>query len=349
MARPASWQTWNIDPLTQTPSPIPLAELHCHIEGAAPTDLVRELAHRNGQDITGLINGEDGYIWSDFDSFLSAYDRVASVFTRAEDYSNLAYAYASGLAAQGAIYSETFSSTDHAEQAGVEPIAYLDALANGIKRAEADHGIVSRMIPTGVRHFGTQAINRAADIAIEAAKTNPLITGFGIAGSEVAGSLLDAKDAFARCADAGLGLTAHAGEWTGPPTIRDAISLGVTRIGHGVRAAEDEALMAEIAAKGITLEVCPVSNVVLNAVDGLDAHPAKQLHNAGIKLTANSDDPPHFHTTLAKDVETMVQLLGGDETAMRSMLTRNALNAAFVDEPTRQKLLGKLETALASA
>ncbi len=349
MARPASWQTWNIDPLTQTPSPIPLAELHCHIEGAAPTDLVRELAHRNDQDITGLINGEDGYIWSDFDSFLSAYDRVASVFTRAEDYSNLAYAYASGLAAQGAIYSETFSSTDHAEQAGVEPMAYLDALADGIKRAEADHGIVSRMIPTGVRHFGTQAINRAADIAIEAAKTNPLITGFGIAGSEVAGSLLDAKDAFARCADVGLGLTAHAGEWTGPPTIRDAISLGVTRIGHGVRAAEDEALMAEIAAKGITLEVCPVSNVVLNAVDGLDAHPAKQLHNAGIKLTANSDDPPHFHTTLAKDVETMVHLLGGDETAMRAMLTRNALNAAFVDEPTRQKLLGKLETALASA
>jgi len=349
MARPASWQIWNIDPLTQTPSPIPLAELHCHIEGAAPTDLVRELAHRNGQDITGLINGEDGYIWSDFDSFLSAYDRVASVFTRAEDYSNLAYAYASGLAAQGAIYSETFSSTDHSEQAGVEPMAYLDALADGIKRAEADHGIVSRMIPTGVRHFGTQAINRAADIAIEAAKTNPLITGFGIAGSEVAGSLLDAKDAFARCADAGLGLTAHAGEWTGPPTIRDAISLGVTRIGHGVRAVEDEALMAEIAAKGITLEVCPVSNVVLNAVDGLDAHPAKQLHNAGIKLTANSDDPPHFHTMLAKDVETMVQLLGGDEMAMRAMLTRNALNAAFVDEPTRQKLLGKLETALASA
>lgn len=335
--------------MTQTLSPIPLAELHCHIEGAAPADLVRELAHRNGQDITGLINGEDGYIWSDFDSFLSAYDRVASVFTRAEDYSNLAYAYASGLATQGAIYSETFSSTDHAEQAGVEPMAYLDALADGIKRAEADHGIVSRMIPTGVRHFGTQAINRAADIAIEAAKTNPLITGFGIAGSEVAGSLLDAKDAFARCADAGLGLTAHAGEWTGPPTIRDAISLGVTRIGHGIRAAEDEALMAEIAAKGITLEVCPVSNVVLNAVDGLDAHPAKQLHNAGIKLTANSDDPPHFHTTLAKDVETMVHLLGGDEKAMRAMLTRNALNAAFVDEPTRQKLLGKLETALASA
>lgn len=343
MVESAYGQAWNIDPV------IPLAELHCHIEGAAPTDLVRELAHRDGQDITGLINGDDGYVWSDFDSFLGAYDRVASVFTRAEDYSNLAYAYASDLASQGAIYSETFSSTDHAEQAGVDPVAYLNALTDGIKRAEADHGIVSRMVPTGVRHFGTDAINRAADIAIEAAKTNPLISGFGIAGSEVAGSLRDAKDAFARCGQAGLGLTAHAGEWTGPSTIRDAISLGVTRLGHGIRAAEDEALMAEIAAKGITLEVCPVSNIVLKAVDSQAGHPAKTLFDAGIKLTANSDDPPHFHTTLAKDVEVMVQLLGGDETATRAMLTRNALEAAFVDEPTRQKLLGKLDEALASA
>lgn len=328
---------------------IPLAELHCHIEGAAPPDLVRELAHRNGQDITSLINGGDGYIWSDFDSFLGAYDQVASVFTRAEDYSNLAYAYASDLASQGAIYSETFSSTDHAEQAGVDPMAYLDALTDGIKRAEADHGIVSRMVPTGVRHFGTDAINRAADIAIDAAKTNPLITGFGIAGSEVAGSLRDAKHAFARCGQAGLGLTAHAGEWTGPPTIRDALSLGVSRIGHGIRAAEDEALMAELAKKAITLEVCPVSNIVLKAVESQAAHPAKKLYDAGIKLTANSDDPPHFHTTLAKDVDMMVQLLGGEETAIRTMLTRNVLEAAFVDEPTRQKLLGKLDEALASA
>ena len=330
-------------------TPVPLAELHCHIEGAAPPDLVRALAHRNGQDITGLIDEEGGYIWTDFDSFLAAYDRVASVFTRAEDYSHLAYAYASDLAGQGAIYSETFASTDHAEQAGVDPLAYLDALTDGVKRAEADHGIVSRIIPTGVRHFGTQAIDRAADIAIDAARTNTYITGFGIAGSEVAGSLLNAQGAFQRAAKSGLGLTAHAGEWTGPATIRDALTLGVTRIGHGIRAAADAALMAELAEKGVTLEVCPVSNVVLNAVESLEAHPAKRLQEAGIKLTANSDDPPHFHTNLAKDVETMVTLLGGDERVARVMLTRNALDAAFVDENTRAKLLGKLDGSLAAS
>ncbi|MFN3225154.1 MAG: adenosine deaminase [Hyphomicrobiales bacterium] len=328
---------------------IPLAELHCHIEGAALPELVRELAHRNGQDITGLIDDDGGYVWTDFDDFLSAYDKAASVFTRPEDYSALAYTYAAYLSRKGAIYSETFASTDHAERAGVNPVAYLAALTDGIKRAEVDHGIVSRIIPTGVRHFGHDAINRAADIAIEAAKTNASITGFGIAGSEVAGSLLDAKTAFERCAAAGLGLTAHAGEWTGPPTIRDALKLGVTRIGHGIRAAEDESLMADLVQKGITLEVCPVSNIVLKAVESQDAHPAKKLYDAGIKLTASSDDPPHFHTNLAKDTDVMVALLGGDERQMRAMLTRNALEAAFVDEPTRQKLLGKLDSALASA
>lgn len=344
MARPAARPTWNVDTL----SAIPLAELHCHIEGAAPTDLVRELAHRNGQDMNGLISPDGGYIWVDFDSFLGAYDRAASVFTEPEDYANLAYAYAADLASQGAIYSETFSSIDHAMQAGVDPMAYLDALADGAKKAEREHDIVSRMIPTGVRHFGTEAINRAAQMTVEAAKTNPLITGFGIAGSEVAGSLKDAAAAFKLAEDAGLGLTAHAGEWTGAETIRDAIALGVTRIGHGIRAAEDLSLMADIKAKGITLEVCPVSNIVLKAVPSKEAHPAKMLYDAGLKLTANSDDPPHFHTNLAKDVDVMVELLGGDETAMRAMLTRNALEAAFVDAATREKLLSKLDMSLAS-
>ncbi|MEM6712246.1 MAG: adenosine deaminase [Pseudomonadota bacterium] len=329
-------------------TPVPLAELHCHIEGAAPPDLVRELAHRNGQDISSLIDVDGGYIWSDFDDFLQAYDQVASVFTRPEDYADLAYAYATDLAGQGAIYSEIFASTDHAERARVDPLSYLRALADGLKRAEIGYGIVSRIVPIGVRHFGIEAIDRAASFAIEASKKNPLIAGFGIAGSEVAGSLLDAKPAFERCGAAGLGLTAHAGEWTGPATVRDALVLGVSRIGHGISAAEDTELMAELAARNITLEVCPVSNIVLEAVTSKAAHPAKTLCEAGIKLTANSDDPPHFHTSLANDMDVMVELLGGDAPAARAMLTRNALEAAFVDEATRGKLMAQLDEALAT-
>ncbi|MEM6381472.1 MAG: adenosine deaminase [Pseudomonadota bacterium] len=336
---------WGVDPVIA----IPLAELHCHIEGAAPPELVRELAQRNGQDITGLIDEDDGYIWSNFDSFLGAYDRAASVFTRPEDYAELAYAYACALAEQGTIYSEIFASTDHAEQAGVDPVAYLDALAAGQKRAEAEHGIACRIIPTGVRHFGKVSIYRAAEIAVHAAKSNSHIVGFGLAGSETAGTVNDASPAFDRCAAAGLGLTCHAGEWTGPDTIRDALTLGVTRIGHGIRAADDTLLVAELVQRGITLEVCPQSNLVLQAVRSQTAHPAMRLHNQGVLVTANSDDPPHFHTSLEKDYATMVRLLGGADRPLRAMLTRNALNSAFMDEETRAKLLAKLDEAVASA
>ena len=107
--------------------------------------------------------------------------------------------------------------------------------------------------------------------------------------------------------------------------------------------------MAELVERGIVLEVCPQSNIVLKAVPSAAEHPTKALFDAGITLTANSDDPPHFATNLAKDVETMVSLLGGDETSVRAMLTRNALDAAFVDEQTRAKLIARLDAALDSA
>ncbi|MEM1286938.1 MAG: adenosine deaminase [Pseudomonadota bacterium] len=330
-------------------SAVPLAELHCHIEGAAPTELVRELGHRNGHDVSHLIDEKHGYIWSDFNDFLHVYDEIASVFTRVEDYENLAFEYASDLARQGAIYSEIFASTDHAQRSGVDPIAYLKALAEGQKRAQRNHGIVSRIVPIGVRQFGVEAVFRAAELVIEAAKTNDHLTGFGIAGAEDFGSLRDAKGAFQQCGKAGLGLTAHAGEWTGPQTIRDALDLGVTRIGHGIRAAEDAGLVSMLAERCITLEVCPASNAALGAVAADVPNPVRVLHQAGVLLTANSDDPPHFHTNLAADVNLLVGFIGGEERKLRSELTRNALNAAFVDEATRQHLIEKLDAALASA
>ena len=324
---------------------LPLAELHCHIEGAAPPAMVRELAHRNGQDIAGLIDGKGRYVYSDFDSFLDAYDRAASVFTTPEDYRNLAYAYSESIAKEGAIYSELFASTDHARLTGVDSFAYLKAIADGQKDAERDFGIVGRIIPTGVRHMGADHARVAAEIAVEAAKTNSHITGFGLAGSEVAGTIRDFAPAFAIAEKAGLGLTCHAGEWTGPKTIRDALDLGVTRIGHGISAAQDKSLMAELAAKGIVLEVCPMSNVVLGASGPMAEHPAKALHQAGIKITANSDDPPFFGTTLLKDYEAMAEILGEPAETLFPVLTRTALEAAFVDAPTRAMLMEKLSMA----
>ena len=221
------------------------AELHCHIEGAASPELVRRKARQNGYSTDGLIDAEDNYIWHDFSSFLNAYDRAAAMFVSEQDYCDLAYDYFSGAAAQGMIYGEVFISADHAEKAGLSYGAYVDALGEGIQRAREETGIEGRMIATCVRHFGPQRAEPVAQLLHS--HPHPLVTGFGMAGDERMHHPADFATAFRIAEDAGLQITAHAGEFGGPDSIRAVLDeLGVKRIGHGVRAIEDEALLARL-------------------------------------------------------------------------------------------------------
>ena len=127
------------------------AELHCHIEGAAPPDLVRRLGERHGIPLDGLFTSAGGYAWHDFTSFLAAYDRAASVFRTPEDYADLAHAHFAGAAREGMIYGEIFISPDHAAAAGLSYASYVDGLAAGIDRAHAETGVEGRMIVVGIR------------------------------------------------------------------------------------------------------------------------------------------------------------------------------------------------------
>ncbi|MCL4142516.1 UNVERIFIED_CONTAM: hypothetical protein GTU68_065182, partial [Idotea baltica] len=194
------------------------AELHCHIEGAASPALVRKKAAQNGISIDGLIDGNGHYIWNDFTSFLNAYDKAASVFITEQDYSDLSHDYFSSAAAQGMIYGEIFASPDHAELAGLSYTAYIEALADGIKRAGNETDIEGRIIVTCVRHFGPE---RAEPVArLLHTHPHPMVTGFGIGGDERMFHPADFAKAFQTAADAGMGLTAHAGEFAGPDSVR---------------------------------------------------------------------------------------------------------------------------------
>jgi adenosine deaminase len=137
--------------------------------------------------------------------------------------------------------------------------------------------------------------------------------------------------AFEIVADAGLGCAVHAGEHAGPQSVRDALRLpGVTRISHGVRAVEDPALVAELAERGIVLEVCPTSNVVLGVYPDYASHPLPALRAAGVKVTLGSDDPPYFATSIGHEYEVAREHLGCDTAALVEM-TENALDAAFIE------------------
>ncbi|MEP3437786.1 MAG: adenosine deaminase [Hoeflea sp.] len=316
------------------------AELHCHIEGAASAALVKAQARKYNADVSGFISG-DSYIWSDFTEFLAAYDGAASLFRDEKDYALLARSYLEGIAAENAIYAEIFVSPDHAIAGGLSPSAYFDGLAEGIAEAKASTGIECRMIIVGVRHLGAEKVEAAAQLA--STRPHPLITGFGMAGEERFGKVADFARAFDIARDAGLGLTIHAGELAGPESVRDALDLvRPARIGHGVRAIEDEALVRRIAADNVVLEVCPGSNLALNLYPDMSRHPFDRLLRAGVKVTLSSDDPPHFGSSIGREYR-MAAETWGYTAAQLTSITRTSIEAAFVDEPTRAILLGQLD------
>jgi adenosine deaminase len=322
---------------------VPKAELHCHIEGAATPSLVRRLAEQKGIDVSPIIDQNGKYIWSDFTTFLKAYDLASSVFKTPADYSLLSETYFRMLAAEGAIYGEVFISPDHAQAAGLSYRSYVEGLAAGIERAKADTGIEGRMIAIGVRHFGAASVERVVREVI--GNPHPLVTGFGLAGDEREGHPANFAKAFRMAADAGLGITAHAGEFGGPDSVIAALEfLRVKRIGHGVRAIEDPDLVKRLADERVVLEVCPGSNTALGVYSVLRFHPVNLLRRAGVRLTLNSDDPPFFNTTLGKEYASVARTFGWSLEDQLE-ITRTAIEAAFCDDGTRQRLLVRLESA----
>lgn len=316
------------------------AEIHCHIEGAAYPELVERLAVKYNVDLGDTIR--DGrYIWSDFTTFLNAYDRASALFRTPDDYRLLAYDYFSRLAEQGAIYGEVFGSSDHAAQMGIGYRDLVEAISAGINDAKAQSGIEGRIIMTCVRHLGPHAAEAVAELVAE--NPHPMVTGFGMGGDERSFRVEDFAPAFAIAADAGLGLTAHAGEFGGPDSVSQALDhLGVSRIGHGVRSIEDPALVDRLVREHVVLETCPGSNIALNVYPGFSDHPLRRLHDAGVRVTLNSDDPPYFHTTLAQEYDIARDEFSFDS-AMLAQCTRTAVESAFVDETTRAQLLKRLD------
>ena len=321
---------------------IPKAEIHLHLEGAAPPDLVAKLAAQKGVDLKGLVR--DGrYQWRGFSEFLAAYDAAAAVFTTPEDYEALTRSILEGLAAQNVIYAEFFVSPDHAAATGVAWEDYLAAVVRAIEAAEQSHGITARIIPLCVRGYGPENAKKVAELV--ARTLHPYVTGFGMAGDERMHHPRDFAPAFDIARAAGLKLTAHAGEFGGPESVAAAVEhLKLARVGHGVRASEDPALVKKLAEEGIVLEVCPISNVVLEVYPNLAAHPFKKLRDAGVKVAISTDDPPFFGTTITRDYQEAAETFGLSAEDLRG-ITRTALEAAFCDEPTRARLLKRLDEA----
>ena len=315
------------------------AELHVHLEGTATPELVARIAARNGVALPQRMLARDGrFHYTNFLHFLETYDLAASVIRTAQDYRDITYEYLASVAEEAGIYVELTASPDHAALVGLSDEEHLAGIAAGIDDARRDHGIEARVLLSGVRGFGVEAAVRVARKAAQ--RPHPYIVGFALAGDERVPPG-DFAHAFAIAADAGLGCTIHAGEWQGPESIREALALPVTRLDHGVRASEDPRLVHEIAQRGITLNTCPTSNVVLGVYPSFAEHPLPHLRAAGIRVTLGSDDPPYFGTTLGGEYAVCAEHFGWDDQALREVTTA-AVEAAFCDETLRSELLARV-------
>ncbi|SDE85603.1 adenosine deaminase [Limimaricola pyoseonensis] len=323
---------------------LPKVELHLHLEGAAPPAFIRGLSREKHIDISRIFDERGGYARGGFEWFLKAYDAACTVLQGPEDYRRLLRAVLEQSADEGVVYTELFLSPDFCGGGDLASWRdHLDAMADAAAEAERERGIVARGIVTCLRQLGPGAAKPIARCAAETA--GGFVTGFGMAGAEMRHRPGDFGWAFDCAREAGLGLTAHAGEWGGPDMVRETVDLlGCTRIGHGINAVGDHALCDHLIEKGVTLEVCPVSNLVLGAVKDWRSHPIETLRDRGVRVTVSTDDPPWFGTSMSHEYDMLEKHFGWEEERLRIANTI-AAEAAFCDEDTRQALIKRLEAA----
>ena len=319
---------------------IPKAEIHVHLEATITPDLCRKFAKRNNVEISEDLFGSNyAYAWEDFYDFINKYDLVTSVIHTPEDYSELTYNYLKECAENNVVYVEAMISSTHAKKKGMTYQSFLEGISEGARLAKNEFGIVSKYIMNGIRHLGVESVQNTAEEVLKNPHND--LVGFGLAGDELHFPPKLFTKTFDMLKEAQFPITVHAGEWDGPEKIRDAISLlHPTRLGHGVRSIEDPSLVELIRDLGIVLEICPTSNIATKIYENYEKHPVKKLFDQNVKITVNSDDPPFFNASIAGEYEVMAGLGLSNEELVS--LTKNAIQSAFCNQATKEKLLNKI-------
>ncbi|MEH0821646.1 MULTISPECIES: adenosine deaminase [unclassified Micromonospora] len=328
---------------------LPKVELHVHHVGSASPRIVAELAARHEGRSPVPADPEalaDYFAFRDFAHFIEVYLSVVDLIRDADDVWLLTHEVARELARQQVRYAElTVTPYSHVNR-GIPAPAFCEAIEDARKRAEADFGIALRWCFDIPGEAGLPAAEQTLRIALDE-RPDGLIS-FGLGGPEIGVPRPQFKPWFDQARAAGLRSVPHAGETTGPETVWDALrELGAERIGHGISAVQDPALLTHLAERRIPLEISPTSNVRTRAVPSLDAHPLPRLVEAGVPVSINSDDPPMFGTTLNDEYAVAARLLrlGPDGVAA---LAREAVAAAFLAPAEQDRITAEIDAYLAA-
>lgn len=319
----------------------PKAELHVHLEGSIRPAIAARLATRHGMPLTEQ-DVRERYAYTNFNEFIDAFKWVTSFLREPADFAFVASDLAEQLLAQSVSYAEVTLSVGVMLLRHQNPQANFEAILAATEPSEAK-GLRLNWIFDAVRQFGPE---RAAEVVDWARRCNsPRIVAFGIGGDELQVETKDFRRVYTRAAGAGLHRLMHAGEVGGPAKIREAIELlGAERIGHGIAAIHDPALMDLLAARRVVLEVCPASNLRTGALSAqlnrpdasIQEHPLPQLLRHGIPVVLSTDDPSMFHTSLREEYE-HAYAMGLSESELAQLIL-NGFTFSFLAPQDQHKL-----------
>jgi aminodeoxyfutalosine deaminase len=328
---------------------LPKVQLHCHLEGTLHRERFRQLAVHHGVDIGARATAavEATYRFADFAEFLLLFRDVASVLREPADFAALAADYAADAVAQNVRYAEIFVSPSVWTwfHRGIDVEGTFRAMRATFDAAQARHGVEVAFICDLTRNFGAERAAETARLAV-AMKSYGVI-GVGLGGDEARWPPELFAKAFDFAREHGLRTVAHAGEAAGAASVRSAVEeLGAERIGHGVRAIEDPAVVALLAKRQIPLEICPTSNRLTGAAPAHLPHPMGALHAAGVCVTIDTDDPALFGTTLIDEYLEVQRILGPD---VLRVFGANAIAASFAAPERKAHLYAEFERSRSSS
>jgi adenosine deaminase len=325
---------------------MPKAELHIHIEGSLEPELIFALARRNGVALpyAGVEELRRAYAFTNLQSFLDIYYAGASVLLQAQDFHDMAWAYLQRAAADNVVRAEIFFDPQTHTARSVP----MQTIIEGLHRACADArtlGVDAELILCFLRHLSEEEAFATLEQALP---YRDKFIGVGLDSSELGHPPEKFARVFARCRQLGLHLVAHAGEEGPPAYVWSALDvLKVERIDHGVQSARDAALMKRLAQERIPLTVCPLSNLKLCVFPNLEQHNLRQLLDAGLAATVNSDDPAYFGGYLNENFLQTFAATGLDaQHAYR--LARNSFEGSFAEPAAKQRYIERLDTAFAA-
>ncbi|MGA2726689.1 MAG: adenosine deaminase [Terracidiphilus sp.] len=335
-----------MDDITAFIRRLPKAELHLHLEGTITPATLVELSRRHDAQPLTLAEAEALYRFTDFTEFINAFKAVTRRLIAPEDYELAAWRMIQALAAQGVVHAEVYISVGvvylwrNHDPKCFEPI--FEGLERAREHGQRELGLSLYWIFDAVRHFTVDEAERVFRKAAELRAVYPSIIGIGLGGDERMARSEPFRNLYAQARRAGLRLTNHAGETTGPEAIWEALAIGSERIGHALSAIDDPELLQELKARRAPLELNPTSNVRTGVCSSFAAHPLRRYFDAGLLVTLNSDDPAFFGSNVANEYLLAHTEQGLTRDELRQ-LAANSIRASFLPDSEKDSWLARIQ------